>query len=262
MSRVAALGRRGAVELVAVGLDDDAPVRPEEVRASTAPMRTLTCGLGIPYAAHSRRKRSSSTDRTSAGSTAPIRIRRSLAFPRCRGREITSAASGAGGMWSLTWACSKHLARALRESTDGEVEQRPDRRGDRDAAVNRHVGGRQPLAVHDDPVASAVSRRRRHDHLGDRRARQQPPECSGRDVAQHRSDAEREHRGDPARLARPRYVPDGVDAGVPSDQPALVVTFVDLVPRQPDRLELGARDVAVLPLRDATNVISCSHREH
>jgi hypothetical protein len=56
-------------------------------------------------------------------------------------------------------------------------------------------------------------------------------------------------------------VPDGIDPGVTADQPALVAALVDLVPGQTDRLELAARDVAVLALRDATNVVSCSHGE-
>ena len=223
-------------------------------------MRTLTCGRGRPWAAHMRRKRNSSTERTSAGSTAPTSTCRSFALPRRRGRAITSAASGAGGMWRWTWACSKALNSALRGATAawsrsvriGVVTGIP--RCDRD------VCGGEPLAVDEDAVAPRWPGRRRDRHLGERRSPHHPPQRGGRRVAQDR--AAPPSASTPACHADSRargHVADGVDAGVARDQPAGLATPLDLRPREPRIEQLSVRDVAVLPRREpreATNVVS------
>ena len=70
LARVAAARRGRAVELVAVGLDDELHSG-QRKSGVQMPIRMFTCGRGMPWAAHMRRKRSSRTERTAAGSTAP-----------------------------------------------------------------------------------------------------------------------------------------------------------------------------------------------
>ena len=164
------------------------------------PILMFTCGRGMPWAAHMRRKRNSRTERTAAGSTDPARTRRSFAFPRRRGRAITSAASGAGGMWRRTWACSKALNSSLREATAA-----------RSSSVRIGVVTGIPRCV----VTCAAGSRwrwtrmpsrfgrpgcRRDGHLGHSSAPQHPPQRRGRRVAEHRAVAQREHAGVPRRL--------------------------------------------------------------
>jgi hypothetical protein len=261
LHRVAAPGRRGAVEVVAVGLDDEAVLGPEEVgRPRPDPDVHLRPrdAVGRAHPEEAQLEHRPDVGRVDRANQDPPQLRITPLPRTCehlrRQRRRRHLEHDLG------------LFEGLSEGTEGEhggeVEQRPDRRRDRDAAVDCDVARGEPLPMHDDPVAFAVSRGRGNDHLRDRRACQHPPERAGGDVAEHRPVSERQHGREPARLARPRYVPDGVDPGVPSDEPALVATLVDLVPRQTARLELRARDIAVLLLRDATNVIWCSHREH
>ena len=101
LASVAPAGRGGAVEVAAVGLDHELHSG-QQKSGVQMPIPMFTCGRGMPWAAHMRRKRNSRTERTAAGSTAPTRTRRSFAFPRRRGRAITSAAIAAGGMWRRT----------------------------------------------------------------------------------------------------------------------------------------------------------------
>jgi hypothetical protein len=173
--------------------------RAAAVRWNSYPSVSTTSVWSGQYEEHSRRERSSRTDRNvrridRTGEDPPelrvAALARAGDHLRCqrRRRDVRDDLGVFEGLGQCTEG--EHC---------GEIEQRPNRRGDRDLAMDRDVGRREPLAMHDDPVTSTMPRRRRHDHVGDRR-----PAASAK---------------------RPR-------------------------------------DVAVLALRNATNVTSCSHAEH
>jgi len=144
----------------------------------------------------------------------------------------------------------------------GQVEQRPDRSGDRYPSMRRYVCGGQPLTVDEDPVAPEVPGGRRDGHLSHGSASQHAPQRTGRGMAEHGAVPQREHARVPPRRSLRRQLAQREHTGVARNQPAGLAAGLDLVAGQPQRAQLGEGDVAVLArgeAGDATNVISTPH---
>ena len=167
-------------------------------------MRTLTCGRGMPWAAHMRRKRSSSTERTSAlGSTAPVEHLPELPVaPRARPRDHLRRDRRRRDV-EVDLGLLEGSEQRIEGSDRGVVEQRADRRGDRDPAMASSRAQAAGLAVHHDPVPLHVPRGGRDRHLNDRRS----PAPSPRARPQTRSSGRRPRRAPAPPRATPTRAP-------------------------------------------------------
>ena len=209
-----------------------------------------------------RRKRSSRTERTAAGSTDPARTRRSFALPRRRGPRDHLRRERRRRHVEVDLGLLEGPEQRIEGGHRGQVEKRADRGRDRYSSMRRDVCGGQPLAVDEDAVAPEVPGCRRDGHLGHAPPRSMPHSAA---AAVWLSTAPSPRASTPACHADSRsagQVAEGEHAGVRGiSQPASQRPSISPA-GQPQRTQLRERDVAVLPRReprDATSVISTPH---
>jgi hypothetical protein len=127
----------------------------------------------------------------------------------------------------------------------GQVYERENDCGHRDASVLRHVRFGQCAAVDGDAWTGACDVRR-HGYVdpGDRR----PDSAKGRGarVAEHRTRPAGQHRGHPQPLSRQLWPPDRVDASVHREQPPSCNAALYRLRPEPELEQLPASNDSVL----------------
>ena len=200
-------GRR--VGLEAVGLDDDALGRPQEVHAA-ARERLRVSGRGIPWRSQRASSSSSSTD------WAGVRPSSSARSPRERRRSRT-ACTEAG--WTRRRNCASRtaLASAASSRTCARSARAASRGGDRDPLAGRPVGVAERRLVRADAGHTAVTAR---GDVGDAVGGEDSPQRPVRAVVgRARSVAARQDGCEPPRRRGAGIVPDRVDGAAQPKQP-------------------------------------------
>jgi len=125
----------------------------------------------------------------------------------------------------------------------GEVKEGARGRGDRDAALFRHLVVGECDAMGEDARALAASPQ---GNLRPRRCIADAPQRGGRAMAQGGSRAGGEDRRHPTALPGQGAVADRIDAAMHEVQPAGREAAIDRAVREPERHELGPRHDPVL----------------